>query len=168
MNKSKKNNKKFIIIGIILVALCIIAVLLFNGTTTEKKEIVNCYYATKRINVIQKVEYNNDKFSHLEFEQKIDFSGINLKLSMGELKDSLKVKLEDQFKTLSNSAEYYVETEGETLVFGYNLNAQDYKKIENYLQEFDETENSNDNFYDDKNRFINQVISQGGDCTYEE
>ena len=170
MNKSKKNNKNFIIIGIALVIIvfCVIVYLLFSGSTKNKKEIVNCYYEVERVNVTQKVEYIDDKFSHLEFEQKLDFSGINLKVSLDELRESLKIKLEDQFKNLSNSAEYYVETDGATLVLGYNLNVDDYKKIENYLQELDETENSNDNFYDDKNRFINQVISQGGDCTYEE
>ena len=47
------------------------------------------------------------------------------------------------------------------------MNAKDYKKLESIVDESNSDLSITDNFYDDKNRFIQNVTNQGGECIYE-
>lgn len=170
MNSNSKKSgfsKKSIIVGVLVFAIIIISLLLFNVLSKGKQEIVNCYYETSRHSVYQKVKYIDGNFADLELEQRINFSNIELKISLEEIKESLISNFEEHFSTLNSDAEYFVRIDEETMIFGYKLNSEDYKKLEDYLKGTNEISTSIDNFYEDKNRFIQQVISQGGECIYE-
>ena len=168
-NKKFINKKSLVIIVLILITLVIAMLLLFNKSITKKTEVVNCSLILARNSVIQKVQYVDDVFTYVEFEQRLnlDFDAITT-TDLDKAKDSLIFNLEKQFETLSESADYFVRIEDKILVYGYNLSANDYRVLEKQLKESDDDSlSSTDNFYDDKNRFIQQVTNQGGECTYE-
>ena len=169
MNKNK--NKKIIIASIVLIFLIIVAYLLNGDVIKNNTEVVRCsienegLYSTSTN--IQKVTYVNDVFNNVEIEQHVSFKANALKVSLDELKNTLDSNLQEKFKILSDLSNYNIELDNEMLIMKLNITAEDYKKISLDMKESDNIIGSEDDFYDDKKIFINQIESQGGECTYE-
>jgi len=169
MKKGKVNfgRGKIIIVGTILIFIFIIFYLLFGKSTINHKQVVSCYLRFANYSIIQKAEYVDDTFTYLDVEQKINVDTNKIKEPLDKFKEALTSNFEKMFKQISSESTYFVEIEDNTLIFGYNMNAKDYKKLESIVDESNSDLSITDNFYDDKNRFIQNVTNQGGECIYE-